>query len=67
MSYKNIVMEDNYPDPITKEAFANAQELIGVKLPGLLYELIKDYDEGHPKDNRIYLMVPGGGVMMLMR
>jgi hypothetical protein len=50
-----------YPDPVNREVFENAQELIGVKLPDLLYELIKDYDEGHPKDNRIYLMMPGGG------
>jgi hypothetical protein len=59
MSYKNIEM-DGYPDPVSKDAFEKAEKLVGVKFPYPLYDLIKDYDEGHPKDNRIYLMMPGG-------
>ena len=53
-------MEDNYPNPISKEAFEKAEQLIGVKLPYPLYGLIKDYDRGSPKDNSIYLMMLGG-------
>jgi len=60
MRYKNVVMEDNYPDPINKEAFEKAEQIIGVKLPYPLYELIKDYDCGAPTDNEIKLLMPGG-------
>lgn len=60
MTYKNIVMEDNYPNPISKESFQKAEQLIGLKLPYPLYELVKEYDRGCPKDNSIYLMMPGG-------
>ena len=60
MRYKNVVMEDNYPDPITKEAFENAEQLIGVKFPYPFYELIKDYDGGAPLDDEIKLIMPGG-------
>jgi cell wall assembly regulator SMI1 len=62
MSYKNIVMEDNYPDPITKEAFEKAEQLIGVKFPYPFYELVKDYDGGAPLDDEIKLIMPGGAL-----
>jgi hypothetical protein len=59
MSFKHIVM-DGYPDPVSKEAFEKAEQLIGVKFPNPFYELVKDYDEGAPKDNEIKLTMPGG-------
>ncbi|QOL19879.1 hypothetical protein [Candidatus Bodocaedibacter vickermanii] len=68
MRYKNVVMEDNYPNPLRKESFEKAEQVIGVKFPYPLYELVKDYDRGSPKDNRINLVMPGGGGgMTLMR
>ncbi|MDP3935981.1 MAG: SMI1/KNR4 family protein [Alphaproteobacteria bacterium] len=58
MRYRNIVM-DGYPDPVSKEAFEKAEQIIGVKFPYPLYELVKDYDEGCPKDRSIKILFPG--------
>ncbi len=60
MAYKNVVMEDNYPNPLSRESFEKAEHLIGVEFPYPLYDLIKDYDKGAPKDNAIKLIMPGG-------
>lgn len=57
MSYKEIVM-DGYPDPVTKEAFEKAEQLIGVRFPYPFYELVKDFNRGCPKDCEFQLKMP---------
>lgn len=59
MSYKNIVM-DGYPDPVSIEVFNKVEALIGIKFPYPLYELVKDYNRGCPKDNELKLLAPDG-------
>jgi hypothetical protein len=58
MSYKNVIMK-GYREPVTWELYEEAEKLIGVKFPYPLYELVKVYDEGFPKDNGIKITMPG--------
>lgn len=59
MSYKNIHMVRSF-ESISKSSFEKAEQVIGVKFPHLLYELIKNNNEGRPNDNEIKLLMPGG-------
>jgi hypothetical protein len=60
MSCKNIVMERRFRS-IPEGSFEKAEQVIEVKFPYPLYELVKNNNEGCPKDNEIYLTMPGGG------
>lgn len=51
---------------IPKGSFEKAEHVIGVKFPSPLYELVKNNNEGCPKDNEIYLTMPEGGVRTSM-
>jgi hypothetical protein len=58
MSYKNIVMDRRFHS-IPEGSFEKAETIIGIKFPYPLYELIKNNDEGCPKDHSIKLIFPG--------
>jgi SMI1-KNR4 cell-wall len=59
MSYKNVVMERCFTS-IPEGSFENTEQRIGVKFPYPLYDLIKNNDEGCPKDCELKLLAPDG-------
>lgn len=58
MSNKNIVMDRRFHS-IPEGSFEKVETIIGIKFPYPLYELIKNNDEGCPKDSSIKLKFPG--------
>lgn len=58
MTYKDVIMERRFHS-IPEGSFERAEELIGIKFPYPLYELIKNNDAGCPRDTEFLITLPG--------
>ncbi len=44
---------------ISMDQFHEVEKTLGVKLPSLLFDLVKENDHGYPKDNVFNVKLPG--------